>query len=167
MAVFWMGLLSIACSCAGGKALRTERVQDVREINGFYTLILYTEGQYDSLRTLAFLNTEGSGYFIEPYAPSFDYSVWTNVNGGSAILFALDFVSRQNPNYMQSEVNKILDPVGKIIGYEIRPLYYPLAYGFSDVLFTSYFLEPGGIVRVYIHLDSTVENHFTTGNRNR
>jgi len=163
MLFFLIGILSLTCSCAGGKALRTERVQDVREIHGLYTLILYTEGQYDSLKTLAFLSIEGSGYFIEPYVPSFDYGVWTNVSGEYAMLYALDFVGRQNPNYKQPEVKRILDPSGKIIGYEVRPLYYPLAYGFSNVLFTSYFLEPGGIVRVYIQLDPTVENHFTTG----
>ncbi|HXX58709.1 MAG TPA: hypothetical protein VEI96_11960 [Thermodesulfovibrionales bacterium] len=162
MAVFLMGVLSIACGCAGGIALRTERVQDVREINGLYTLILYSEGQYDSLRTLGFLSLEGTGYFIEPYVPDFYYSVWRNVSGQYAFPIALAFVGSKNPDYKQARVSKILDPVGITIGYEIRPLYYPLAYGLSDVLFTSYFLEPGGIIRVYIRLDETVEDHFAT-----
>jgi hypothetical protein len=153
-------MIMVASGCAGGKALRTQWIQDDAEITGLFTLILYSDMQYASLRTLAFLSSEGSGYSLSPYVPSFDYSVTNNVSGQEALREALAFISSKNPNYESPEIRRILDPAGKIIGYEVRPLYNPVAYGISDVLSTGYFLLPGGSVRVIINLSQEVKNEF-------
>ncbi|HXX58538.1 MAG TPA: hypothetical protein VEI96_11100 [Thermodesulfovibrionales bacterium] len=153
-------MIFVACGCAGGKALRTQPIQDDGEIAGLFTLTLYSDMQYASLRTLAFLGLEGSGYSLSPYVPSFDLNVLNNVPGQEALREALAFISSKNPNYENPAISRILDPTGKVIGYEVRPLYNPVAYGLSNVLSTGYFLLPSGTVRIIINLNEEVKNQF-------
>jgi hypothetical protein len=49
-------------------------------------------------------------------------------------------------------LRKIPDDAGGIVGFELRPLYSPLEFGFSDVMLISYSLKDGKI-RAYIRLD--------------
>jgi hypothetical protein len=97
----------ISSGCAGGKALRSESVGDSGHITGPFTLILYHEAVYDGLKTLAFLVPEGNGYTLEPYVPSFDYTVIRGVGAQDALQRARAFVSN-NPSYQRNEVSRIL-----------------------------------------------------------
>ena len=144
-------------SCAGGKQLKTELAQD-SEITGSYTLILYGTRNAYELKTIAFLDREGDGYELVPYAPEYDYEVMKNVPGTEALNKALDYVKWPR-DYRSSQVRKILNDQGSVIGYEVRPLYDPLAYGISNVLVVQYWVKEGGIVKVTINLHPTAREY--------
>jgi len=167
--LFWASFLAavivIASGCAGGKALRTQVIQDQGQITGTFTLILCSDMEYDSLETLAFLSLEGSGYTLSPYMASFDCGKTNSVSGQNALQEAISFISSKNPNYEQPEIREIYDQAGKVVGYEVRPLYAPMAYGISDVLSTGYFLMSDGNIRVIINLSGQVKDEFEGSSR--
>jgi hypothetical protein len=94
---------------------------------------------------VALLVGEGGPYRFEVYAPDFDYRVIKNVPYSDALEEAEKFV-RHHYAFMQSQLSRIVGPSGGTIGYELRPLYYPLEFGSQDVLDINYFLEDGKVV---------------------
>lgn len=155
--IFLTSLVLTLGSCAGGKQLRTELAQG-SEITGSYTLILFGTRNAYELKTVAFLDKEGDGYELVPYAPEFDYKVIKNLPGTEALNKALDYIKWPR-DYRSSQVRKILDDQGSVIGYEVRPLYDPLAYGISNVLVVQYWVKEGGIVKVTINLHPTAREY--------
>ena len=144
-------------SCAGGKQLRTKLAQG-SEITGKYTLILFGTRNAYELKTVAFLDKEGDGYELVPYAPEYEYKAMKNLPGTEALNKALDYVKWPR-DYRSSQVREILDNQGSVVGYEVRPLYDPLAYGISNVLVIRYFVQEGGMVKVMIQLHPTAEEY--------
>jgi hypothetical protein len=155
--IFIASLVLTLGSCAGGKQLRTELAED-SEITGSYTLILFGTRNAYELKTIAFLDKEGDGYELVPYAPDYDYKVIKNLPASEALKKALDYVKWPR-DYRSSQVCKILDGQGSVIGYEVRPLYDPLAYGISNVLVVQYWVQAGGVVKVTINLHPTAESY--------
>jgi hypothetical protein len=157
LSIFFASLVLILGSCAGGKQLRTELAQG-SEITGKYTLILFgTKSAYE-LKTIAFLDKEGDGYELVPHAPEYNYKVMKNVSGAEALKKALDYVKWPR-DYRSSQVREILDEQSNVIGYEVRPLYDPLAYGISNVLVVRYWVQEGGKVKVTINLHPTAREY--------
>jgi hypothetical protein len=154
LSIFLAFLVLTLGSCAGGKQLRTELAQD-SEITGSYTLILFGKRDAYDLKTIAFLDREGDGYELVPYAPEYDYKVMKNIPGTEARKKALDYVKWPR-DYRSSQVRKILDEQGNVIGYEVRPLYDPLVYGVSNVLVVRYWVQEGGKVKLTINLRQSV-----------
>ena len=149
-------IVSLLSACAGGNLLRTEPVQNTRNIiTGTYTLILYQDKAYFELLTIAFLAAEG--YTFQPYAPEFNYGVTPNMDGREALDVAQAFI-RKNPDYMSTSISKILDPAGTTIGYEIMPLYRAFNYGTSNVMTITYTLKAPGIVQIDLDLLTHVKN---------
>lgn len=150
VSIFLASLVLTLGSCVGGKQLRTELAQG-SEITGSYALILFGTRHAYQLKTVAFLDKEGDGYELVPYAPEYDYKVMKNLPGTEALMKAQDYVQWPR-DYRSSQVRKIIDDQGSIIGYEVRPLYDPLAYGISNVLVVRYWVQEGGKVKVTITL---------------
>jgi hypothetical protein len=65
---------------------------------------------------------------------------------------------KYNPLYKNYEISRILSPTGKTIGYAVRPLYDPQAYGVGDVMTVSYLLGDKGVVQIHIDLLQRVMN---------
>jgi len=136
--------LILTVSCATGIYLRTERAQ-VTEISGTYTIILYG-GRYSAdMETIAILDKEGDKYTFEVYAPEFDYKIKHGVPAEEALEEAEKFV-RFHHSFWQARLSKIIDPAGKTIGYEIRPLYHPIDFGYSDVLDVYYVIKDSKVI---------------------
>ena len=144
----------VSDSPAFGASLRTVAASP-SEVKGNFTLLLYG-GSYDDVETAAFLDQDGDGYSLDLYVPDFDYKVIKGVPAKEALSMAEKFV-RFHPSYWRSQLSKIIDDKGKVIGYELRPLYYPITYGASDVLDINYFMKEGGRVKVTIRLIPRVE----------
>jgi hypothetical protein len=144
-------------SCAGRTQLRTELAQD-SEITGSYNLILFGTRNAYELKTIAFLDKVGGGYYLVPYAPDYEYRVIKDLPENEALTRALDYVKWPR-DYRSTQVRKILDEQGVVVGYEVRPLYDPLAYGISNVLIVRYFVQEGGKVKVVIQLHPTAEEY--------
>jgi hypothetical protein len=136
-------------------SLKTEAANP-SEVKGTFTLILYGGNYYDDLETMAILDREGDPYTLDLYVPDFDYRVRKGVSAKEALAEAGKFV-RFHPSFWHSQLSKIMDGKGDVIGYELRPLYYPITYGVNDVLDVHYWMKEGGRVKVTIRLIPSVE----------
>jgi hypothetical protein len=147
----WLVLLLLA-SCAATRAVKLEPFSDIQAIKGQYTLIIYGGNYTNDPETAAFLDKEGDGYELVPYAPSFDYRVVKGLSVAESFRLA-ETVFDGNTSYLRTYVKRIV-VAGETVGYELRPYYMPLRYGYSDILNIDYALEKGGRIRVYVRLRS-------------
>jgi len=138
------GLLFSSVSCAPGIRLSTQAAPEP-EVTGNYTVIYYGCNFFNDFETIAFLDREDGAYNFEPYAPEFAYRVKKGLSAKEAFESAMKFVSC-NSSFSRAQVSRILGPNSETIGYEVRPLYQPFAYGAGDVLFVSYGLKDGKVV---------------------
>ena len=143
------------------KALRTEEARP-DEMKGTFTLILYGGNFLDDLETIAMLDAEGDQYVLDPFAPDFDYRMKKGVPAPEAFKEAEKFVNF-HPSFWRSQLSRIVDKEGKVIGYEVRPLYRPIAFGISDVLDVNYWLKEKGRVKVTIRLIPSIEKNKLPG----
>lgn len=137
-----MVLCSIfAMGCAAGfrEDLKVELAR-ADEVKGTYTLFLYGGRYQNDLETVAILDKEGDQYTFDPYAPEFDYQVIKDLSAKQALDTAYAFVSNKSPDFYRAQLSSIRDNLGAVIGYEVRPLYQPFTYGYSDVLDIVYWI---------------------------
>jgi len=153
--VFATSLLPTSDSFAFETSLRT-KAANPSEVKGTFTLILYGGNYYDDLETMAILDPEGDPYTLDLFVPDFDYKVMKGVSAKEAMAKAEKFI-KFHPSFWHSQLSKILDDKGDVIGYELRPLYYPITYGVSDVLDVHYWMKEGGRVKVTVRLIPSVE----------
>ena len=153
--------IGVSSAFAIKKPLKTEAAIPA-DVSGVFTIILYGANYLDDLETVAILDYEGDDYHFEPYAPAFNYKVREGVQAHEAMKEAEKFVSFHS-SFWKSQMSKILDKEGVMIGYEVRPLYRPFIYGFSDILDVYYWLKGDGKVRVIIRLDKSVESTGLSG----
>ncbi len=147
----------VATSCAPSLYLKTEAARS-GEVSGTYTLILYGARYSADIENVAILAKEGTGYVFEVYAPEFDYRVKKNVHAEEALAEAGEFVGFHYA-FRQSRLSKILDTNGSPIGYEVRPLYSPLDFGYADVFDITYALQERRVT-VRIRLIRELERPF-------
>ncbi len=143
---------------AGTTYLTRQTVKDEKAIGGTFRLILYGGNYSDDKETIAVLDREGDGYIFEPYAPDFSYSIKENIPSERALEEAKGFV-KGHASFINLLITKLVDNEGKTLGYEVRPLYFPLRYGLSDIL-DVYYTRKGKKVTIYIYLKSSVRRHF-------
>ena len=153
-------LLLTTVSLSHAKYLKTEEIK-AEEVTGSFTLILYGGRHINDLETLVILDKEGDRYEFEPYAPEYDYKVKKGVTAGDALSEAKKFVSFHNA-FWRSQLSKILDEKGNIIGFELRPLYHPFVYGRDDLLEVYYRVKDGKVI-AFIRLIPEVFNTFFFG----
>ncbi|WP_333653778.1 hypothetical protein [Dissulfurispira sp.] len=157
-------LCIVLFSCATGNYLKTEGAKDA-DIKGSFTLILYGSRHLNDIETIAILDIEGDSYSFEPYAPEFDYKIKKDIPAKEALEEAERFVSWHSSFY-RTQLSRILDEKGNVIGYELRPLYRPLAFGVSDVLDVDYRIEDGRVV-VRIRLKPQIERMLFDGDKSK
>ncbi|BCB97272.1 hypothetical protein JZK55_21940 [Dissulfurispira thermophila] len=162
-------LLLVSCivllsSCAAGNYLKTEGVRDT-DIKGSFTLILYGSKYSNDIETIAILDIEGDDYSFEPYAPEFDYKIKKGVPADEALEETERFISWHSL-FLYYQISKILDYKDNIIGYEIRPLYQPLAFGTSDVLDVDYRIKNNKVI-VRIKLKPEIERMLFDGDKSK
>jgi hypothetical protein len=148
-------LLKASASFAIETPLKTESANPSK-VKGTFTLLLYGGNYYDDMETMALLDREGDGYALDLFVPDFDYSVKKGLPAKEALKKAEKFISF-HPSFWRSQLSRIIDREGNIIGYELRPLYYPITYGASDILDVHYWMKEGGRVKVTVRLISSVE----------
>lgn len=151
-------------SCTPRASLRTVYAKP-SEITGTYTLFLYGARHSNDIETVAILAKEGTPYTFEIYAPDFDYKVIKGMPGDKAFSRAREFVSFHHA-FADYGLSKIFDRYGAVIGYEVRPYYKPLEFGYYDVLNVWYTPQNGKVI-VRIHLIPEVEQQLRDGDRRR
>lgn len=142
-------------SCATGKHLRTEQAAD-SEVTGNYTLILHGGRYSEDIENVAIFDKEGDPYTFEIFAREDNYTVQKGVPAKEALDTAQKFVSFHR-SVRGTKLNRIIDKDGNTIGYELRPLYNQLEFGFSDVLYTDYSVKDHKVI-VYIWLRQELEH---------
>ena len=128
-----------ACGLSLQREIRTEDASE-KEIAGTYSLILYGGTYWDDLKRVAILAKEDSPYTIVPYAPEFDYKIIKHVPAKEALAGAFSFIS-QHPDFARAQIARIVDSSGRVIGYEVRPLYMAFTFGDTDLLYIYYWRE--------------------------
>jgi hypothetical protein len=156
-------LLCGACSL-NRSYLRTESAER-SEITGTYSVILYGANYSDDIATVALLIREGGEYTFDIFAPDYNYRTIKGVPAADAVKTAEKFVS-WHPDFARLQTSRIMDIKGRVIGYEVRPLYRQTTFGMEDVMYVDYFLEDNKVV-VHIHLDYAVERKFMGGSDGR
>ena len=132
------------------------------EITGSYTVFLYGANHYNDIATVAILVPTDGQYTFDIYAPDWAYRTVKGVPGKDAVAMAVSFVS-WHPSFRRAQTAKILAPGGKVIGYEIRPLYMSTTFGKEDVMYIDYFLKDNNLIEVHVHLDPDIEKKFLGG----
>lgn len=147
----------------GEERIKTDTTNDISK-DKIYSLIFYGARHGNDLESVAIFDIEGDEYTFAPYAPDFDFEIERGLDYEMAIGRARKFIS-WHPLYQISELRKITLS-GRVIGYELRPLYYPLAYGLSDVLDIDYRLRDKNVI-VRIRLLPQIERMLHDGDRQR
>jgi hypothetical protein len=152
----WLLLLSFPFlqACMSGTALRTDAAKG-GDMQGSYTVIFYGGNFSDDLETVAFLDKEGDGYVIEPFAPDFAYKIKKGLPADEALHEADAFI-RWHSAFHKEQFSSIMDEKGIIMGYELRPLYLPITYGTDDVLDINYRLQRDKVI-AYVRLKPALE----------
>jgi|WetSurMetagenome_2_1015567.scaffolds.fasta_scaffold528688_1 hypothetical protein len=135
--------------------LKTEAASP-KELTGTYRLILYGHRFANDVETVAVFDREGDGYTFDVFAPDFDFKIKKDVPAAEALKEAQEFVSFQR-DFWRSQLSKIIDSKGDVVGFELRPLYNPVVYGVSDILDVYYWPKENGRIKVTIKLIPSVE----------
>ncbi len=154
-------LLSAALAGCMASAQLTPSPAEPASVTGTYTLLLYGCHYPDSPANVAFLVSDSSKYPFEIYDIDTSYKTIRGVTGPQAIKEADCFLRCTTHRIWQTQLLRIPDGSGGTIGYELRPLYFPLEFGEPDVMLISYSLRDGR-VRAYIRLDPDVERAILT-----
>lgn len=127
----------------------------VSNITDTFTLILYGGQNSNDIETVAILDKEGDRYSFEPFAPRFKYIVKRGVPANEALEEAGKYISWHN-SYHRSQLRGIIDEKGSILGYELRPIYLPLAFGIDDIMDIDYRMRGNRIV-VIVRLKPVIQ----------
>ena len=126
------------------------------DVTGTYTLLLYGCHYPSDVKNAAFLVEEGSKYPLEIFDLDTSYKTIKGLTAQQALTKAETFLRCSTYSVWQTQLSRIPDGSGGIIGYEMRPLYIPYQLGQVDVLNISYSLK-GEKVITYIRLDRDIE----------
>jgi hypothetical protein len=130
-----------------------------------YSVILYGGRHYNDIETIAIFDIEEDKYIFEPFAPDFDYTIRKGLSSEKAMAISKEFISGHHA-FRTSQLSKILDKEGNVIGYELRPLYFPLVFGLSDVIDVEYWQKDGKI-KVTISIKKSVERQIYDSNNSK
>ena len=99
---------------------------------------------------------EKSGYTFDVYALDAMYKVKRDIPAVQALIEANTFFHCSAASVRETELRRIVDPAGKTIAYELKPLYKPLDLQESEVLRSSYVLKDGKVTASF-SLDPTYQ----------
>lgn len=125
------------------------------EINGMFSLILFDSAWGGGIQRIAILDAEQDDVIIEPYVPVDEYRIIRHLPAADAYRQALAFLSLA-PDFWSSQLTRISDARGTLLGYEVRPLFFRLTYGKPDVLDVNYRLK-GNTIYMHIRLIDEVD----------
>jgi len=149
-------LVAVLAACATGKPLLTTEAQPT-DVKGTYTLLLYGCHYPDDVKDVAYLIDEGSKQPFEIYDIKTSYKIKKGVPSEQALKEAEAFIRCSNRRVSYTGFRSIPDGAGGILGYEVRPLFFPTEFGFPDIMLINYVQLKDGMIRTYIKLHPDVE----------
>jgi hypothetical protein len=148
-------LIMAMTACVPGKQLLTTGAQPA-DVKGTFTLLLYGCHYPDDVKNVAILLNEENKQPFEIYDIKTSYKVKKGMSAQEALSEADAFVKCSTRRVTGTALRSIPDGSGGIVGYEVRPLYFPTEFGFPDIMLINYSLKDG-MVRAYIKLDPDVQ----------
>ena len=153
-----LALLTSSCSLGNRLEMKAASVSD---LTGNFNVIFYGCNFNGDFETVAILAKEDSPYPFEPYAPDFNYRIVKGIPANVALSGAMDFVNCHS-SFHKPLLSKLVDAKGETLGFEVRPLYHPFAFGFDDAINIDYRIKDGKVV-VKIRLLPAVERMLSDG----
>ena len=145
-----VALLLLLGGCASGTLLSSQSLVGHDTSPGTYNLILYGGQNARDFKSIAILDRVDDPYTILPFGAAFNYRIIENLSAVEAMESGERFIN-DLAEYRATDKREILAPDHTVIGYELRPLFLPLATGLlGDILDTSYVLEEENRVMVYV-----------------
>ena len=140
--------VTVLSGCSYGTPLRTD-VALPADATGTYRLYLYGCHYAADIEDMALLVDESSPYRFNLFVLNTSYRIEENLSGKDALAKADAFIRCSTERVWLTVFRRIVDPAGKTIAFELKPLYDPIRMGLDEVLVTNYALKDG-IVTVYI-----------------
>ncbi len=151
-------------ACIAGRELSTGPAVPA-DVEGTYTLLLYGCHYPDDIKDLAILVSSNGKYPVEIYDLPTSYKTKKDLPGAEALKEAESFVRCSTRQVSRTQVHRIYDETGGTVGFEIRPLYFPLQFGRDDVFLVNYTLRDGRVT-AYIRLDPGVQRVLESSGNN-
>jgi len=151
-----MVLVLALSACAPGTQLLTTEAQPT-QVTGTYTLLLYGCHYPEDVKDVAILLDERNPHPFEIYDIKTSYKVKKGVPAAEALKEAEAFIRCSMRRVSYTGFRSIPDGSGGILGYEVRPLFFPTEFGFEDIMLINYVLKKDGMIRAYIKLHPDVE----------
>ena len=148
-------LLLVLGGCAVGPRLDTS-VARAADVTGTFTVYLLGCRYPSDIETMALLVDQDGQYPVDIIAPPAAYRKTGPVTGREALATAVKFVQCGIYATGTHVLRGISDPAGKVIAFEVKPLYRPIEMGAEEVLSSDYFLRDGR-VRAFFQLVPQVE----------
>lgn len=131
------------------------------EIKGNFNLILYSNAFVNDPETFIIFDRADDKIKITPYAPEFKYKIFENLPDMDALKISKEILL--NPTAVSFiKCSVIKGSSGDIIGYELKPLYFPWIFGILEPLETVY-KEDGDRIKIFIRLNPRVERQIYGG----
>lgn len=142
--IFVNALFFTGCHPAVQNPVKIENARR-EDITGIFTLVLYGKSHANDIETVAILDIEGDGFTFSPDAPEYYYKIRKGIPAREALQDAIEFVNWHRA-FHRVQISRIVDSRGAVLGYEVRPLYDPLAFGVFDVLDIGYRLTDSTVM---------------------
>jgi hypothetical protein len=147
--------LALLAGCTFGTRLQTDAALPA-EASGTYRLYLYGCRYPTDVEIMALLVDQTAPYRFDLFVPDDSYRIKEDLPGKAALTEADKFIRCSHHTLWTTAFRRIVDPAGRIIAFELKPLYFPHDVGVAEVLLTDYSLR-NGTVRTYIRLDPVYE----------
>ncbi len=137
--------------------LHKELLKEIPEDDGdsTYKLIYFVGVHQADVRRAVILDLDDDDFDFHPEVEDFNYEILQNVSLPEAIYESEIFF--QNEGVAGYKKNRIIDPEGQLVGYELRPTYYEAFMGVEDLLVMSYKLHKDKTISINIRLRASLK----------
>ena len=136
--------VTVLSGCSFGIPLRTDAALPA-DASGTYRLYLYGCHYAADIEDMALLVDESAPYRFDLFVLDTSYRVEEHLAGPDALAKANTFVRCSTERVWLTAFRRIIDPAGKTIAFELKPLYDPVRMGLDEVLVSNYTLKDGTV----------------------
>lgn len=126
---------------------------DETKLKGKFNLIIYGNSFINDPETFIILDNQVDNITISPYASSFKYKILQNIDEKKSLQLIKDIFSSSSVSFIRY---KEIKDANRILGFEIKPVYYPWIFGISEPIETTY-KKNDDRIDVFIRLNPRVE----------
>ncbi len=131
------------------------------EISGIFDLIVHSNSFINDPETFLVLDRVDDNLKFVPYVPEFKFRVFQNLNAKEGLKIANEILL--NSAYVSTVKCTVLkDKSRSVLGYELKPIYFPWTFGVLEPVETRYKLN-NDTIHIFIRLDPRVERQLNSG----